>query len=108
MDGIRLPVQDEGDLFPPAHPDRGGNDVGIPVFGEDHIRVKPLQEGVDLERHIGGQLGIDLQPVPLAFYNQAIPPSEGEQGISFYADLHGPKGRKGVLDLPRGTTRFYP
>ncbi len=48
VDGVPLPIQDQGDLFPPAHSDRRGDDVGISVFGEDHIWVKPLQEGIDL------------------------------------------------------------
>ncbi len=53
-------------------------------------------------------MGIDLQPVSLAFHYQGIPPPEGEQGVSLYTDLHGPQGRKGVLDLPRGTAGAYP
>jgi hypothetical protein len=53
-------------------------------------------------------LGIDLQPVSLAFHYQGIPPSEGEQGVSLYAGLHGPKRRESVLDLPGGTVGAYP
>ncbi len=53
-------------------------------------------------------MGIDLQPVPLTFHYQGIPSPEGKQGVSLYADLHGPKGREGVLDLPGGTAGFYP